>query len=233
MSTKSRIYAGLTLAATAFASAAFAQDAPVVPQTSVANDAPVVPQTALRASSIKEPTKVTTYLPVNAVYNISTLDERLRQYIPQLHRPTVALLTGGQPMPQAWEHVANAGVRTVINLRPKGELGIRDEAAEVRAAGLNYVEIPIHGPAQLTLANADRLWAAMKASPGGVLVHCSSGNRAAALLTLAVHHNAGMDKAQSIDFGLKSGLTSLRPVVEAVMANTPVATVHSNAAPTP
>lgn len=201
---------------------AMAQELAVSPQsTTVRNDAPVVLQSELRTSSIKEPTKVTTYLPVNAVYNISTLDERLRQYIPDLKRPTVALLSGGQPMPQAWEHVANAGVKTVINLRPRSELGLRDEAAEVRAAGLNYVEIPIYGPTHVNDANGDKLWAAMKASTGGVLVHCATGDRAAALLALAVHHNAGLNKHEALEFGLQSGLKSLRPVVEAALGITP------------
>lgn len=48
-----------------------------------------------------------------------------------------------QPGLGAWGSLARAGVRTVVNLRPESELPGRDEAAEVVAAELAYLHIPI------------------------------------------------------------------------------------------
>lgn len=196
------------------------KDAPVVPQTStVANDAPIVPQvtTGVRTSNLNEPTRVTTYLPQNPVYNISTLDERLRQYLPNLKRPTLALMTSGQPMPQAWKNVADAGVKTVINLRPAGELGVRDERGEVLAAGLKYVEIPVADATSLTPASARTLWDALRNARGGVLVHCSSGDRAGALLALAAHREGKLSPKDALEFGRNAGLNQYAPVVDAIL----------------
>lgn len=192
-------------------------------QTAPVNDAPVVNQNDLRVGAFKEPTRVTTYLPANPEYNISTLAQRLQQNIPDLRRPTVALLVGGQPTPGAWLHAANAGVRTVINLRPASELGIRDEGTEVRTAGLRYFEIPVAGPQDLTRAKAQLLWQQLKNAKGGVLVHCASGNRASALLTMAAHYGGGMSVTEAMTFGRQAGLSGLAPIVQGLLTGAPVA----------
>ncbi len=203
------------------------KDAPVVPQTPTVNDAPVVPQTSttpVRVSDLKEPTRTTTYLPTNPVYNISTLDERLRQFLPNLKRPTLALMTSGQPMPQAWKNVADAGVKTVINLRPAGELGLRDEGSEVRSAGLNYVEIPVGDHSNLTPSNAHKLWDTLRGARGGVLVHCSTGDRAGALLAIAAHREGKLSPKDALEFGKRAGLNTLTPIVDAILHDRPIQT---------
>ena len=58
-----------------------------------------------------------------------------------LLQPLPGLYTAGQPAASDWAAIKARGVRTVVNLRAPGELKDRDEAAEVRAAGLRYVEI--------------------------------------------------------------------------------------------
>lgn len=130
-----------------------------------------------------------------------------------LRAPRPGLFTGGQPDPAAWPALAARGVRTVINLRPPSELDGRDEAAEVAAAGLRYVELPVAGAADLTPAHADALWAALQQAEGAVLVHCASGNRAGALLALAMHRQGGMTPEQALAFGREAGLTSLEAPV--------------------
>ncbi|GHE30235.1 beta-lactamase hydrolase domain-containing protein [Vulcaniibacterium thermophilum] len=127
--------------------------------------------------------------------------------------PRPGLLTGGQPDATAWPALAARGVRTVINLRPEAELGERDEAAEVAAAGLRYVNLPIAGAADITPAQADALWSALQSSDGAVLVHCASGNRVGALLALAMQRHGGMTPEQALEFGRSAGLKGLEPVV--------------------
>ena len=88
----------------------------------------------------------------------------------------------------------------------------RDEAAEVRNAGLAYIEIPVTGADAITADNARVLWQALRGARGNVLVHCSTGNRAGALLALAAHAD-GMPAGDALAFGKAAGLGKLEPVV--------------------
>ena len=120
------------------------------------------------------------------------------------------LYTAGQPAASDWQAIKARGVRTVVNLRPPGELKDRDEAAEVRAAGLHYIEIPVSGAEGINPANARALHAALApAHGGGVLVHCASGNRAGALLALEQHEFDGVAAARALEIGKSAGVTGL------------------------
>ena len=140
--------------------------------------------------------------------------------IPNLHLPRERLLTGGQPEATTWEQLAARGVTTVINLRPRAELGARDEAAEVLAAGLAYREITVAGAHELTEAKARELWTQLEGAQGGVLVHCASGNRVGALLALGAA-TAGVAPEQALQFGRSAGLTGLEPRVRELLGLPP------------
>lgn len=129
-----------------------------------------------------------------------------------LHQPRPGLYTAGQPGAGEWTRLPGLGIGTVINLRPPEEMQGRDEAAEVRAAGLDYVNLPIAGVDALTPENARALVDAIAAAKGKVLVHCASGNRAGALLALAVHAQ-GLPAADALALGKAAGLTGLEPAV--------------------
>ena len=141
----------------------------------------------------------------------------LTQLIPNLKQPRPQLMTGGQPLPEAWRELARAGVRTVINLRPHAEMADRDESAEVRAAGLTYINVPVDGPATLGASQVDALWQALGAADGPVLVHCGSANRCGALLALAEARHGGKSPADAIAFGRDAGMTALEPVVRQLL----------------
>ncbi|WP_051246610.1 MULTISPECIES: beta-lactamase hydrolase domain-containing protein [Thermomonas] len=127
-----------------------------------------------------------------------------------LLQPLRGLYTAGQPAASDWQAIKARGVRTVVNLRPPGELKDRDEAAEVRAAGLHYIEIPVSGAEGINPANARALHAALApAHGGGVLVHCASGNRAGALLALEQHEFDGVAAARALEIGKSAGVTGL------------------------
>lgn len=134
-----------------------------------------------------------------------------------LLRPREGLLVAGQPGSGDWSALAASGVRTVVNLRPEGELKGRDERAEVAAAGMRYVELPVSGPADITPENAKALSALLAQADGPVLVHCASGNRVGGLLAVAMAQN-GMTTAQALDFGRSAGMKSIegraREVIE-------------------
>jgi uncharacterized protein (TIGR01244 family) len=112
-------------------------------------------------------------------------------------------------------------VTTVINLRPDAELGGRDEATEVAAAGLAYREIPVAGAPEVTEAKARELWAQLEGTEGGVLVHCASGNRVGALLALGAASAGGLPAEEALEFGRRAGLTGLEPRVRELLGLPP------------
>lgn len=82
--------------------------------------------------------------------------------------------TGGQPTEAHLAELKAQGYQTIINLRRPGEQNQPlDPAAEgdvARAAGFNYVSIPVD-PKNLSPAQVDEVARAMAASPGPCLVH--------------------------------------------------------------
>lgn len=133
-----------------------------------------------------------------------------------LAQPRPGLYVAGQPAAGDWRALADAGVRTVINLRTAGELEGRDERAEVEAAGLRYVEIPVAGASGITAENAAALNAALQAGGESVLLHCASGNRAGGLLAVALQQQ-GVPADQALQQGRVAGMRSTETRARAVM----------------
>jgi uncharacterized protein (TIGR01244 family) len=135
----------------------------------------------------------------------------------ELHQPRPGLYTAGQPAAGDWGAIAARGVATVVNLRTASEMQGRDEAAEVRAAGMHYIEIPVAGADGITDANARLLRDALAAANGSVLVHCASGNRAGGLLALSEARYGGVAPEQAIALGRKAGMASTEARVRALL----------------
>ncbi len=144
---------------------------------------------------------------------IAQATPQLQADVPHLHVPRTGLLSGGQPTADAWRDLRASGVTRVISLLPASELGNRNEAGEVEANGMDYVQIGVAGPNDLTADNARLLWQSLQVGSGTVLVHCSSGNRAGALLALAAQQAGGMTPQAALEFGKAAGLTRFEPVV--------------------
>jgi uncharacterized protein (TIGR01244 family) len=139
--------------------------------------------------------------------------------IPNACTPGNGLCTGGRPRPEHLHDAAKKGVRTVINLCPPSEALDYDEAALVAELGMHYVNIPVAGPADLTVRNADLLAAAMAEAGADhqVLLHCASGNRAGALLALKAYCVDQLPPAQALELGRRAGLTALEPAVRQIL----------------
>ena len=142
----------------------------------------------------------------------------ISRFIPQFKQPRADLMTGGQPEAAAWTALADAGITTVINLRPDFEMPERNEALEVASAGLTYVNVPVSGADTLQPGQAAALWRALEASPGPVLVHCGSGNRCGALLALVEAWHRGGSPREALEFGRRAGLSGLEPVVRGILS---------------
>jgi uncharacterized protein (TIGR01244 family) len=135
----------------------------------------------------------------------------------ELREPRPGLYTAGQPTISDWSAIAARGVATVVNLRTASEMQGRDEGAEVRAAGMHYIEIPVAGADGITDANARLLRDALAAAGGPVLVHCASGNRAGGLLALSEARYRGAAPEQAIALGRKAGMASTEARVRALL----------------
>ncbi len=119
----------------------------------------------------------------------------------------------GQPTQPALERMREQGVTTVINLRTHREMDNRDvvpfdEEAKVQTLGMRYVHIPLGGPdTPYTPEAVDRFAAALAASEGKTLLHCTVAWRASHMWTayLVKHRNLPLAEAvrhgQAINFG--------------------------------
>lgn len=130
--------------------------------------------------------------------------------IPGARVSAAGLLVGGQPSRAHLEAIQRAGYRTVISLRAASETGDEGEQARVERLGMTFVSIPVPGPAGLTESNARSLSKALNAQDAlPAVVHCLSGQRAAALIGLEAFVVDRLSPAAAIDLAKGLGLTTL------------------------
>ncbi|MGD8316816.1 MAG: sulfur transferase domain-containing protein [Myxococcales bacterium] len=130
--------------------------------------------------------------------------------IPNARVSQSGLLVGGQPSLTQLKEIQEAGYRTVVNLRTPDELGDEGEPAAVERLGMKYVSIPVPGAVGLTEQNARALGKALRGRDAlPAVVHCSIGQRAAALLGLKAFVVDRLSATASIDIAKGLGLTTL------------------------
>jgi uncharacterized protein (TIGR01244 family) len=136
-----------------------------------------------------------------------TLDE-LATSLPYGACPLADIATAGQPTAAQIARAAESGVRTVVDLRAEAEPRGYDEAAAVRAAGMEYVLIPIT-PATLDDAAFDRFLAVMRdPARRPVLVHCATANRVGGLLMPFLLLDERMPESAALQMAQRIGLRS-------------------------
>ncbi|KRG64184.1 hypothetical protein ABB26_09045 [Stenotrophomonas humi] len=136
-----------------------------------------------------------------------------------LRQPRPDLFTAGQPSAQQLRDAAANGVTTVIDLRQPDEDRGYDEAALAEQLGLRYVRLPIAGASGITDDNARALQRLLKQDDGRTLLHCASGNRAGALLSLINARLEGAPLDAALQLGRDAGMTSLEPAARAALEN--------------
>src|SRR5688500_12691553 len=100
--------------------------------------------------------------------------------IPNATQPEDGLLLAGQPTAKQLKALAKAGYKTVIDLRlPEEDQGF-DEAKAARKADLEYSNIPVM-PEILDASTVKFFLTVLGNAQRPVLIHCSSGARAAGL----------------------------------------------------
>ena len=134
--------------------------------------------------------------------------------IPNLLQVESGVWSAGQPAADDWARLPAGGIRAVVNLRGADEQPGLDEAAAVRARGLDYHAFPVSTPADFAperVAAFAGLVARLRT--GGVLVHCGSGNRVGAMFALARGREPDVTVDEALDYGRRAGLAGLEPQV--------------------
>lgn len=119
----------------------------------------------------------------------------------------------GQPTRDELAHLTQEGFKTVVNLRTSGEqnqpLSPEAEGEVVRAAGLDYANIPVASTGPLP-EQVDQFRQELAKLPQPVLVHCASGKRSGAFAIAQVASQEGLSgehalaKARALGFDWKS-----------------------------
>lgn len=122
--------------------------------------------------------------------------------------PVPGWVTGGQPTAAHLTALQGAGCQVILDNRDPMEPRAFDEPATVRAAGMEYVSVPIvHGA--VTVDTMRQMHAALKRLEGKrALLHCSSGNRTAAGLIPYLMIDRKMDQDDAVEAAMRMGLRS-------------------------
>jgi protein tyrosine phosphatase (PTP) superfamily phosphohydrolase (DUF442 family) len=122
--------------------------------------------------------------------------------------PVSGWITGGQPTEQQLKAFKTAGGEVVVDNRDPMEPRPFDEPAVVRAAGLDYISLPIvHGA--VTTDTMKRMHDTLKKLAGKkALLHCSSGNRTSAALIPYLMIDKKMEQDDAVDIAMRGGLRS-------------------------
>lgn len=122
--------------------------------------------------------------------------------------PLPDVAAAGQPRPEQLRRLADAGYRTIIDLRAPGEPRGFDETGAAREAGLAYESIPVT-PQTLGDAEFDRLRTLLRnPSVRPAVVHCASANRVGALLIPYLVLDEGHSVEAALDIARRAGLRS-------------------------
>ncbi len=128
--------------------------------------------------------------------------------LPNASEPLPGWVTGGQPSAEQVAALKAAGCEVVVDNRDPMEPRPFDEPAAVRAAGMEYINIPIvHGA--VTADTMQQMHAAARRLAGRkALLHCASGNRTAAALIPYLVLDKGMEQETAVETAMQMGLRS-------------------------
>lgn len=130
--------------------------------------------------------------------------------------PLKGIATAGQPNEEQLRQLAENGYKTVLDLRAPAEHRGFDEAAAVRAAGMEYINLPVLGPPDdETIDRARQVLRDETKHP--VLVHCASANRVGGLLIPHFVLDRGQEPQAALNTAVSVGLRD-RNLAEAALA---------------
>ena len=123
-------------------------------------------------------------------------------------QPLEYVATAGQPEEEHLRRLAEAGYKTVVDLRTSEEDRGFDEPEVVRQVGMEYVNIPV-GHETIEDETFEQFRQLMKdPERRPVLVHCSSANRVGALLIPYLVLDEGKSAGEAEEVASEVGLRS-------------------------
>ena len=128
--------------------------------------------------------------------------------LPNAAEPVPGWVTGGQPTEKQVQDFKAAGGEVVVDNRDPMEPRPFDEPSVVRAAGMEYISVPIvHGA--VTTDTMKQMHATLQRLAGKkALLHCSSGNRTSAGLIPYLMLDKKMEEEDAVDVAMRGGLRS-------------------------
>ncbi|CAM5541241.1 hypothetical protein [Rhodanobacter lindaniclasticus] len=134
--------------------------------------------------------------------------------LPNVSFPAPHRVASGRLQASDVARLKQVGIEQVIDLSVDSETPDFDEAAAMRAAGIGYANLPIHGAADLTRANVTHFDQLLRdAGTQNTLVHCASSNRVGAMIALRAALVEGQSAESALAEGRRWGLRSLEPAV--------------------
>lgn len=131
----------------------------------------------------------------------------------------------GQLTPEELHLWANAGFKSVLNLRSADEEGfLADEQQHAEVAGLQYVHTPVH-PTKINHQLTNQLMQHIDGLAKPTLIHCKSGMRAGLIgLIYVASRREGMTAAHALETGKQLGLNfdahpQLKQFIESYISN--------------
>jgi tyrosine-protein phosphatase SIW14 len=95
--------------------------------------------------------------------------------VPNFQKVDDHVYRGAQPTEQGFKNLAKLGIKTVVDLRQPGDLSWNEEKI-VRAAGMEYVTVPMNGMETPSNEKVVKVLALLEdPSTGPVFVHCKRG----------------------------------------------------------
>jgi uncharacterized protein (TIGR01244 family) len=125
-----------------------------------------------------------------------------------IRKITNELAIAGQPSFDELQQLAEAGYRSVVNLRSSNEIGFLDgEQQKAEYLGLSYANIPIH-LAILKLDDIILVIQQLIRLPKPMLVHCDNGIRSSIIVLMQISTEQGMRAEDAFQNVTELGLLS-------------------------
>jgi protein tyrosine phosphatase (PTP) superfamily phosphohydrolase (DUF442 family) len=127
--------------------------------------------------------------------------------LPNACEPLPGIVTGGQPTAEQLAALKRAGCEVVLDIREPMEPRPYPTPDAVRAAGLEYINVPF-GHGEIADATFDRILRTVRELSGRkrVLFHCSSGNRVGAALIPYLMLDQGLSEEGAVAEAMRVGM---------------------------
>ncbi|HEY4087684.1 MAG TPA: tyrosine-protein phosphatase [Bryobacteraceae bacterium] len=116
---------------------------------------------------------------------------------------------GAQPTEVGFQNLAKLGIKTVVDLQATGDERARDEAKWVKAAGMEYISVPMKGMATPKDKDVAKVLALLEdQTTGPVFVHCHAGaDRTGGVIACYRIEHDGWTNAKAFDEAKEMGTT--------------------------